>query len=213
MYLGLGCTLDTRKEALYNCDLLPGCYQQLVVWLQEEYKHEKGSVVEVDYYNATALMPLTDAQLIDRTLRHYLASCQPAYGPCRVIDSSVLRQAIHLPFLDTCFAQTVSLCASGSFQILMPACLWALPCHRLKFPQVKHLICPSYIPTALRQAVCVGTDSGTVSHPMAHTLFSTLCMCCKCCCPDVLVFVYSAPTAKCLTACWMICCKVGLLLI
>ena len=61
--------------------------------LQDEYRHEAGSVVEVDYYNATSLLGLTDEQLIQRTLQTYLAACHPAYGLSQVLDSSVLRSA------------------------------------------------------------------------------------------------------------------------
>jgi hypothetical protein len=32
--------------------------------LQEEYVDEAGSVVEVDFYNAGALLPLTDLQVV-----------------------------------------------------------------------------------------------------------------------------------------------------
>ena len=59
--------------------------------LQDEYRHEAGSVVEVDYYNAASLMELTDEQLIQHTLHTYLATCYPAYGLCQVQDASVLR--------------------------------------------------------------------------------------------------------------------------
>ena len=65
------------------------CKHELV--LQDEYRQEAGSVVEVDYYNATSLLGLTDEQLIQRTLHTYLAACQPAYGLCQVLDASVLR--------------------------------------------------------------------------------------------------------------------------
>ena len=61
--------------------------------LQDEYMQEAGSVVEVDYYNATSLLGLTDEQLIQRTLQTYLAACHPAYGLSQVQDSSVLRSA------------------------------------------------------------------------------------------------------------------------
>ncbi|KAL3146106.1 hypothetical protein ABBQ38_015455 [Trebouxia sp. C0009 RCD-2024] len=59
--------------------------------LQEEYKREAGSVVEVDYYNAASLLGMTDEQLIQHTLHTYLAACHPAYGLCQVQDASVLR--------------------------------------------------------------------------------------------------------------------------
>ena len=59
--------------------------------MQEEYANKAGSVVEVDYYNATSLLGLSDEQLIQRTLHTYLATCHPAYGLCQDTDSSVLR--------------------------------------------------------------------------------------------------------------------------
>lgn len=59
--------------------------------MQEEYKREAGSVVEVDYYNAASLLGMTDEQLIQHTLHTYLAACHPAYGLCQVQDASVLR--------------------------------------------------------------------------------------------------------------------------
>ncbi len=68
------------------------CKHELV--LQDEYRQEAGSVVEVDYYNATSLLGLTDDQLIQRTLHTYLAACQPAYGLCQVQDASVLRYSL-----------------------------------------------------------------------------------------------------------------------
>lgn len=77
--------------------------------LQDEYRQEAGSVVEVDYYNATSLLGLTDEQLIQRTLHTYLAACQPAYGLCQVLDASVLR-----------FAGAVTAFAPGSHASMPP---------------------------------------------------------------------------------------------
>ena len=68
------------------------CRHKLV--LQDEYRQEAGSIVEVDYYNATSLLGFTDEQLIQRTLHTYLAACQPAYGLCQVLDASVLRYSL-----------------------------------------------------------------------------------------------------------------------
>ncbi|DBA90704.1 TPA: hypothetical protein ACH3X1_003920 [Trebouxia sp. C0004] len=76
---------------------------------QDEYRQEAGSVVEVDYYNATSLLGLTDEQLIQRTLHSYLAACQPAYGLCQVQDASVLR-----------FAGAVTAFAPGSHASMPP---------------------------------------------------------------------------------------------
>ena len=66
-------------------------------------------MIEVDYYNATSLLGLSDEQLIQRTLHTYLATCQPAYGLCQVKDSSVLRcfmqhtLDIHIKVLPCCY--------------------------------------------------------------------------------------------------------------
>ena len=76
------------------------------VMLQDEYRREAGSVVEVDYYNATSLLGLTDEQLIQRTLQTYLAACHPAYGLSQVQDSSVLRSAWSCRPSDCCHAET-----------------------------------------------------------------------------------------------------------
>ena len=73
--------------------------------MQDEYRQEAGSVVEVDYYNASSLLGLTDEQLIQRTLHTYLAACQPAYGLCQVRDAGLLRYSLiciwHTPVVCT----------------------------------------------------------------------------------------------------------------
>lgn len=59
--------------------------------VQEEYRHEAGTVVEVDYYNAAPLAGLSEDQLIQTTLNDYLGSSSSAYCSCQVQDASVLR--------------------------------------------------------------------------------------------------------------------------
>ena len=48
-------------------------------------------MVEVDFYNATQLLPLTDSQAVGRALRVYLAGCMPAFAGTSVRDFSVIR--------------------------------------------------------------------------------------------------------------------------
>ena len=59
--------------------------------LQDEYRDEPGTVVEVDFYNATQLLPLTDSQAVERALRVYLAGSVPAFAGTSVRDFSVIR--------------------------------------------------------------------------------------------------------------------------
>lgn len=58
---------------------------------QDEYRDEVGSVIEVDFYHATPLLPLSDAELIDVALRRYLCACNAGFLGCSVADASVLR--------------------------------------------------------------------------------------------------------------------------
>ena len=58
---------------------------------QDEYRDEPGSVIEVDFYNATPLLRLDDAAVLDRVLNTYLAGSVPAFRGCKILDSSVLR--------------------------------------------------------------------------------------------------------------------------
>eukprot|EP00898_Chlorokybus_atmophyticus_P004548 jgi/Chlat1/5094/Chrsp33S05020 len=51
----------------------------------------QGSVVEVDFYHASQLLPLSNDTLVQLCLHKYLAGCEPAYAACKVLDSSVLR--------------------------------------------------------------------------------------------------------------------------
>lgn len=80
----------TQKSFLVQKNAASLLDQQTAL-MQDEYRQEAGSVVEVDYYNATSLLGLTDEQLIQRTLHTYLAACHPAYGLCQVQDASVLK--------------------------------------------------------------------------------------------------------------------------
>ncbi|ESA32376.1 amine oxidase [Leptolyngbya sp. Heron Island J] len=76
--------------------------------LQDEYKHEPGSVIEVDYYHANQLLPLSDEQVVKLTQQD-LAGCIPAFGDAQVVDQAVVR-----------ISQGVSHFAPGSYQYLLP---------------------------------------------------------------------------------------------
>mmetsp|Transcript_10302 Transcript_10302/g.28093 ORF Transcript_10302/g.28093 Transcript_10302/m.28093 type:complete len:554 (-) Transcript_10302:461-2122(-) len=58
--------------------------------LQDEYRNAEGSVITVDFYNASALLPLTDEALIQR-VRGHLEKCEPGFKGAKVVDSVVLR--------------------------------------------------------------------------------------------------------------------------
>lgn len=59
--------------------------------LQDEFKEEKGSVLEIDFYHANQLLNLTNDDLISKIFQKYLRKCDPRFGSARVVDSSVLR--------------------------------------------------------------------------------------------------------------------------
>lgn len=59
--------------------------------LQEQYRDEAGSVVEVDLYHSGQLLALDDSQLLHQLQHKYLAGCLPEYGRARVLDAAVQR--------------------------------------------------------------------------------------------------------------------------
>jgi uncharacterized protein with NAD-binding domain and iron-sulfur cluster len=77
--------------------------------LHDEFRSEPGTVVEADFYHANQLIPLKDGEIVELVQRD-LATCIPAFGEAKVIDSS----AIRLPRAVTHFAP-------GSYQYLLPA--------------------------------------------------------------------------------------------
>ncbi len=76
--------------------------------LHDEYRNEPGTVVEVDFYHANQLLPLSDEQVVP-LVQQDLATCIPAFRHAKVVDSSVIR----LPRAVTHFAP-------GSYQYLLP---------------------------------------------------------------------------------------------
>jgi uncharacterized protein with NAD-binding domain and iron-sulfur cluster len=76
--------------------------------LQDEYRDEPGTVVEVDFYHANQFIPLDDKDIIS-IVQRYLTTCVPGFYNAKVVDSSVIR----LP-------QAVSHFAPGSYRHMLP---------------------------------------------------------------------------------------------
>lgn len=76
--------------------------------LHDEYGAEPGSVIEVDYYHANQLLPLSDAEVLP-LVQANLADCLPAFREAKIIDYSIIR----LP-------KAVSHFAPGSYRYLLP---------------------------------------------------------------------------------------------
>lgn len=51
--------------------------------LQDEYRDAPGSVITADFYNASALLPLTDQEVVDRVKSH-LEVCEPEFKRAQV---------------------------------------------------------------------------------------------------------------------------------
>lgn len=77
--------------------------------LHDAYREEPGSVIEVDYYHANQLLPMSDEAIIAKVQRD-LAVCIPAFAQARVIDYSVIR-----------VSQGVTHFAPGSYQYMLPS--------------------------------------------------------------------------------------------
>jgi uncharacterized protein with NAD-binding domain and iron-sulfur cluster len=77
--------------------------------LHDEFRDEPGTVVEADFYHANQLILMEDEQILTKVQRD-LATCVPAFGSAKVIDSSVVR----LPRAVTHFSP-------GSYQSMLPA--------------------------------------------------------------------------------------------
>lgn len=59
------------------------CLIKLSFAMQEEYKDEKGSVVGSDFYGATELLGLSDAQIVDKVVRN-ITRCEPSLKGAKV---------------------------------------------------------------------------------------------------------------------------------
>ncbi|MGK7873189.1 MAG: FAD-dependent oxidoreductase [Xenococcaceae cyanobacterium] len=77
--------------------------------LHDEYKDEPGSVIEVDFYHANQLLPMSDEEIVAK-IHKDLVTCVPGFREAKVIDSSVIR-----------VRQGVTHFAPGSYQYLLKA--------------------------------------------------------------------------------------------
>ena len=77
--------------------------------LHDEYHNQPNTVVEADFYHANQLLPMSDEQIINKVHRD-LATCIPAFGAAKVVDSSVIR-----------VREGVTHFFPGSYQYLLPA--------------------------------------------------------------------------------------------
>lgn len=75
--------------------------------LQDEYKHEQGSVIEADFYHANQLLLMSDQQIVAK-VHQDLTTCVPGFKETKVIDSSIIR-----------VPQGVTHFAPGSYQYLL----------------------------------------------------------------------------------------------
>lgn len=75
--------------------------------LQDEFKQEKGTVVEVDFYHANQLLAMSDEQITAK-VHQDLGVCIPEFNSAKIIDFSVIR-----------VRQGVTHFSPGSYQYLM----------------------------------------------------------------------------------------------
>lgn len=76
--------------------------------LHDEFRHEPGSVIEVDFYHANQFLALNDDEIV-RIVCDYLATCVPEFREAKVIDRSVVR-----------LRDAVTHFFPGSYQYLLP---------------------------------------------------------------------------------------------
>lgn len=102
-------TIPRPSNACFGFDQTTGWTFFDLNALHDEYQHESGTVVEVDFYHANQFIPLEDQEIVS-IVQRYLATCIPEFQQAKVIDSSVIR----LP-------QAVTHFAPGSYRYMLPA--------------------------------------------------------------------------------------------
>ncbi|WP_315791397.1 hydroxysqualene dehydroxylase [Fischerella sp. JS2] len=102
-------TIPRPSNACFGFDQTTGWTFFDLNALHDEYQHEPGTVVEVDFYHANQFIPLEDQEIVS-IVQRYLATCIPEFQQAKVIDRSVLR----LP-------QAVTHFAPGSYRYMLPA--------------------------------------------------------------------------------------------
>jgi uncharacterized protein with NAD-binding domain and iron-sulfur cluster len=102
-------TIPRPSNACFGFDQTTGWTFFDLNALHDEYQHESGTVVEVDFYHANQFIPLEDQEIVS-IVQRYLATCIPEFQQAKVIDSSVIR----LP-------QAVTHFTPGSYRYMLPA--------------------------------------------------------------------------------------------
>lgn len=120
-------TIPRPSNACFGFDQTTGWTFFDLNALHDEYQHESGTVVEVDFYHANQFIPIEDQDIVS-IVQRYLATCIPEFQQAKVIDHSVIR----LP-------QAVTHFAPGSYRYMLPAKTsvknvfmsgdWIISCH------------------------------------------------------------------------------------
>jgi uncharacterized protein with NAD-binding domain and iron-sulfur cluster len=85
--------IPTRFPANVLADFEPdvGCtYFNLSQMQPDEFKNDPGTVIAADFYGASSLLPLSDAEILEKVQKN-IALCEPAFASAEIIDSAVLR--------------------------------------------------------------------------------------------------------------------------
>lgn len=77
--------------------------------LHDEYRDVPETVVEVDFYHANQLLPMSDEEIV-QMVQDYLTTCIPAFRAARICDRSIIR-----------LSKAVTHFAPGSYQNMLPA--------------------------------------------------------------------------------------------
>ncbi|URD49744.1 FAD-dependent oxidoreductase [Chroococcidiopsis sp. CCNUC1] len=77
--------------------------------LHDEYRDVPETVVEVDFYHANQLLPMSDEEIV-QMVQDYLATCIPEFQAARICDRSIIR-----------LSRAVTHFAPGSYQNMLPA--------------------------------------------------------------------------------------------
>jgi len=76
--------------------------------LHDEYHDVPETVIEVDFYHANQLLPMSDEEIVS-LVQDYLATCVPAFREAKICDRSVIR-----------LSRAVTHFAPGSYQNMLP---------------------------------------------------------------------------------------------
>ncbi|NEP90822.1 MAG: NAD(P)-binding protein [Okeania sp. SIO2C2] len=101
-------SIPRASNACFGFDTTTGWTFFELNTLHDEFRHEPGTVVEVDFYHANQFLPLSDGEII-KMVQTYLATCIPEFIEAEIIDQSVVR-----------VREAVTHFFPGSYQYLLP---------------------------------------------------------------------------------------------